>query len=97
MKSDCDSLEKDLSFHNLYLDKIAISFGTWTINKGYKQSAGIYFKDIEIEHVAADHGKPSMVNNRVSGFLAEEKIWNRGTSNVAGEHQYVRQEEVYPY
>ena len=97
LESDYDSLEKDVSYHDLYLDKIALSFGAWTINKGYKQSAGIYFKDVEVDHVASGTGHPSQVNNRECGFLSEDMIWNRGTSNVAGEHHYIRQEEVYPF
>jgi hypothetical protein len=97
LKSDYDKLKKGISYHDLHLDKVALSFGAWTINKGYKQSAGIYFKDVKVEHIELDLGQPSQLNNQECGFLAEDKIWNRGTSNVAGEHQYVNQEEVYPY
>jgi len=97
LKSDYEKLNKDIAYHDLHIDKIALSFGTWTINKGYKQSAGIYFKDVELEQIESGSAQPSQLNNRECGFLAEEKIWNRGTSNVAGEHQYVTQEEVYPF
>jgi hypothetical protein len=97
LKGDYNKLGKDVSYHDLHLDKIAISFGVWTINKGYKQSVGIYFKDVEFDHIAYDTAHHSQLNNREYGLLSEDKIWNRGTSNVAGEHQYVRQEEVYPF
>ena len=97
LKSDYDKLNKENTYQDLHLDKIALSFGAWTINKGYKQSAGIYFKDVEIDQIPLDTGYPSLLNNREYGLLAEDKIWNRGTSNVAGEHQYVSQEEVYPF
>jgi 3',5'-cyclic AMP phosphodiesterase CpdA len=97
LKSDYDKLKKEVSYRDLHLEKIAISFGAWTINKGYKQSAGIYYKDVIFDHVTSEAVSPSQLNNRECGFLSEEKIWNRGTSNVAGEHQYVRQEEVYPF
>jgi len=37
------------------------------------------------------------MNKKEIQLLDEEMIWNRPMSNVAGEHQYIRQEEVYPY
>jgi hypothetical protein len=69
----------------------------WTINKGYQQEAAVFFTDLNIDFIDLDSLESSVLNNRKIGFLDKERIWNRPTRNVAGEHHYVQQEEVYPF
>jgi hypothetical protein len=97
MKSDYERLKRARSFEGLQLGKIAINFGVWTINKGHQQRAGVYFRDVQVELAEGDAVDQSSLNDAYIDFLDQEKIWNRRTNHVAGEHQYIRQEEVYPY
>ena len=97
LKHDYDRLKKKRSFAALHLEKLVLSFGVWTINKGYKQEAGLYFTDVEVAFSNHTSEGPSLMNEKKIQLLDEEMIWNRPMSNVAGEHQYIRQEEVYPY
>jgi len=97
LKHDYDQLKKERLFEDLQLEKLVLSFGVWTINKGFKQEAGIYFTDVEVFYKDPVSAGPSLLNNQEIPFLDKEKIWNRPTSNIAGEHQYITQEEVYPY
>ncbi len=97
LKYDFDRLKKERDFSGLQLDRLVLSFGVWTINKGFKQEAGMYFADIKVSRKGMENTDPSILNGKVIGFLPQEKIWNRPTNHVAGEHQYVAQDEVYPY
>ena len=97
LKEDYDRLKKERSFQYLHLEKLVLNFGVWTINKGYQQEAGIFFKDVAVDFVVPDSVNSSLLNNKQYGFLDKGKILNSPISNVAGEHQYISQEEVYPY
>jgi len=97
LKHDYDRLMKERSFQDLQLEKMALNFGVWTINKGFRQEAGVYFKDVKMSNLDTAEAESSVLNDQGMAFLLEEKIWNRPMSNVAGEHQYIKQEEVYPY
>ena len=97
LKYDYDQLKKNRSFAALQLDKLVLSFGVWTINKGFQQQAGVYITDVRVSNNGPAGTDPSVLNGQDIPFLSKEKIWDRPTSNVAGEHQYVTQEEVYPY
>lgn len=97
LKNDYDRLKKKRSFAALHLEKLVLNFGVWTINKGFKQEAGLYFTDVEVTFSNHTSEGPSLMNKKEIQLLDEEMIWNRPMSNVAGEHQYIRQEEVYPY
>ncbi len=97
LKHDYDRLMKERSFEDLQLGKMVLNLGVWTINKGFRQESGVYFTDVKMINPDKVEAAPSLLNDNVIPFLLEEKIWNRPTSHVAGEHQYIRQEEVYPY
>jgi hypothetical protein len=97
LKHDYDRLMKERSFQDLQLEKMVLSFGVWTINKGFRQEAGVYFTDVKMSNLDTAEAEPSVLNDQGMAFLLEDKIWSRPTSHVAGEHQYVSQEEVYPY
>ena len=85
------------SFPDLGCEKLVLNFGVWTINEGYKQETGIYFKDVDVEFADRDAVSAGQVNGLEYGIMDNKKVWSRGIGHVAGEHQYVRQEEVYPY
>jgi 3',5'-cyclic AMP phosphodiesterase CpdA len=97
LKYDYDRLLKERTFKDLQLDRLVLSFGVWTINKGFQQEAGMYFTDVKTSREEPAGVEPSLLNGQVIPLLSREKIWNNPTRNVAGEHQYVTQEEVYPY
>jgi len=97
LESDLEKLKGGKSFRDLDCQKLILNFGVWTINNGYQQEAGLFFKDIEVDYPDPLSAPVSMLNDREYGLLADDLIWNRGIGHVAGEHQYVRQEEVYPY
>jgi 3',5'-cyclic AMP phosphodiesterase CpdA len=97
LKGDYGTLSRERSFQDLQLEIIVLNLGVWTINKGYQQEAAVFFTDLNIDFIDLDSLESSVLNNRKIGFLDKERIWNRPTRNVAGEHHYVQQEEVYPF
>jgi 3',5'-cyclic AMP phosphodiesterase CpdA len=97
LKYDYDRLKKERNFEALQLNRLVLSFGVWTINKGFQQRAGVYYTDVRITNNGLSGNEPSLLNGKIIPILSKDKIWNRPTNNVAGEHQYVTQEEVYPY
>ena len=97
LKYDYDRIKKERNFRDLQLDRLVLSFGVWTINKGFQQEAGVFFTNVKVTARDVADAESSMLNGQVIPLLPKEKIWNRPTSHVAGEHQYITQEEVYPY
>jgi hypothetical protein len=97
LNTDLGKINKGKSYQDLGCEKIVLNFGVWTINDGFRQEAGVFFKDIDIAFTDPASAAASRLNGREYGLLNNDKIWSRGIGHVAGEHQYVRQEEVYPY
>ena len=64
LKNDYDRLKKKRPFEELHLEKLILSFGVWTINKGYKQEAGLYFTDVELAFSNQTSGRTSLLNER---------------------------------
>lgn len=86
---DYESQTKDgSSFESFNLDKVIIYLGTWTVNEGIGQEAGIY-----VENISLKEG-----NMAISSTAKKEEtnIWPGKADHVAGEHQYVSQSQVYP-
>lgn len=86
---DFDSAQSDgTSFGDLNADRAVLYLGTWTVNEGIGQEAGIYIK-----HVSLETGKP---HSATTPLKTKEDIWYSRVKHIAGDHQYVSQEEVYP-
>ena len=97
LKNDFERSGSARSFKDLLLEKVVVSFGVWTINKGFNQEAGIYITNVDLNFSEYSEGEASLLNKRLIQPLAKDKIWDRPNQNIAGEHHYVNQEEVYPY
>ncbi|WP_020526878.1 metallophosphoesterase family protein [Flexithrix dorotheae] len=77
-------------FHNLNLDKLTITLGTWTINDGQDFPYGIYFRDIQLNY---GNSEPSKSGNTLIMPKPDNEIWWMGKyfpfTHIAGEHQYI--------
>jgi len=86
--TDFNLADKDgLNFERLNADRMLIYLGTWTVNVGIGQEAGVFIKEISLG--ADAKAKPTPMKNT-------EDIWYSKIDHVAGDHKYVDQAEVYP-
>lgn len=76
------------SFSDLKADRVILYLGTWTVNEGIGQEAGIFIKKVDLINE----------NNPValSTLKSAQDIWSSKVDHVAGDHQYVSQDMVYP-
>lgn len=79
--------EEKRSFERLGADRMLIYLGTWTVNEGIGQEAGVF-----IEQVSLD----SRNDTAPTPLKDAGNIWHSRIDHVAGDHKYVDQEEVYP-
>lgn len=80
--------EKNRIFDALYADRVVIHLGTWTVNEGMGQEAGVFIDNINIEE-GLDEGSEAILKS-------EKDIWYRKNKHIAGDHQYTDQSAVYP-
>lgn len=75
-------------FDQLGADRMLIYFGTWTVNEGIGQEAGVFIKQVALLNSEGE-ATPTP-------FKDEGDIWYSHIDHVAGDHKYVEQAEVYP-
>ena len=77
-----------LTFEQLHAERVIISMGTWTVNDGINQEAGIFIKNIELIDDSTNFHLSKLKNNK--------DIWHPRINHIAGDHQYVSQNSIYP-
>jgi len=80
--------DTDRSFEKLHADRVVIYLGTWTVNEGIGQEAGVYIKQVSLTN--------QMDSNIASPLKKKGDIWHSRISHIAGDHQYTEQSKVYP-
>ena len=74
-------------FKHLDADRMVIHLGTWTVNVGIGQEAGVFIKEISLS--PNEEGKTTPQKN-------DSDIWRLKIDHIAGDHQYTEQAMVYP-
>jgi len=85
---DFKSADKEnRDFEQLGADRILIYLGTWTVNVGIGQEAGVFVREISLS--SSTNGKETPPKN-------EKDIWHSKIDHIAGDHQFTEQDMVYP-
>jgi hypothetical protein len=79
------------------IEKYIVSLGTWTVNDGFNQEAGVYFTGISFSPASPADGKESRTGNKKITLKNKEDIFDSRIRHIAGEHQFASQESLYPY
>ncbi len=69
------------------IDRFIINLGVWTINDGYNQKAGVWFRNTVLDFADAGQGSSSIMDNAPVLKKDDKFMWWRGVRHVAGEHQ----------
>ncbi len=81
--------ERSRTFQELHADRMLIYLGTWTVNEGLGQEAGVFIREI----LLAEGNEESPTTPKKS----DKDIWYSRIDHVAGDHQYADQALVYPF
>lgn len=90
-----NATKTDKQFENLGADRMVIHLGTWTVNVGIGQEAGIFIKQISLSPDAKGNGIPRN-NATPTPQKKDSDIWKLRIDHIAGDHQYTDQAMVYP-
>lgn len=84
--SSADEEKRD--FKELDADRAVIYLGTWTVNEGIGQEAGVFIRQVAVAD-ASQAVSASPIKN-------DGDIWYSRIDHIAGDHQYTEQAMVYP-
>ncbi len=71
------------------IDRFIINLGVWTVNDGYEQRAGVWFRDVNLEFANQGTGPASLLDTSPVMKKDDKYMYWGGVKHVAGEHQSV--------
>ncbi|HYW94066.1 MAG TPA: metallophosphoesterase [Bacteroidales bacterium] len=71
------------------IDRFIINFGVWTINDGYNQKAGAWFRNVNLDFVMNPSETVSLIDDKPVPVKDIKYMYWKGVDHVAGEHQSV--------